>query len=55
MKCCDNCLHFDGTYCITNWNNADVDYLVPMRDVRTESECCEDWEGYDDDTEGTDQ
>ena len=53
MKCCENCLRYDGTYCIKNWNNAERDYLIPLRDVKTESEYCEDWEAYDD-TEGTD-
>ena len=51
MKSCENCLSYDGTYCIRNWNNAERDYCIPVRDLRKESDCCADWEGDEDDTE----
>lgn len=46
VRTCENCICFDGDYCIKNWNNADRDYLIPWRDERDPEETCEDWEGY---------
>ena len=47
---CENCLYFDGTYCIREWNNADEDYLISERDEREPDDYCDDyeWNEYND-------
>ena len=43
-RCCDNCTHYDGTYCTKEWNNLDEDYLITERDKKNWNDFCDDWE-----------
>ena len=45
MRCCDNCLHFNGDYCMREWNNAEEEYRIIDRDAREPEDYCDDWEG----------
>lgn len=46
-RCCENCFHYNGEYCMKEWNNADDDYRLEERDAREPDEFCDDyeWEG----------
>ena len=44
VKCCDNCIHFDGRYCTKELNNLDDTYLIPERDKRSGNDLCDDYE-----------
>ena len=40
---CENCGHFDGDYCMKEWNNAEEDFKVPERDARQPEDYCSDY------------
>lgn len=43
-RCCGNCRHYNGDYCIRLWNNAEEDYLVKGRDDSEPTDYCDEWE-----------
>lgn len=43
MKCCDNCLHYIGDYCLKDVNNADEDLIRPEY-AKDPDDYCDDWE-----------
>lgn len=47
--CCDNCRHYNGDYCIREWNNADESYKLTERDAREPEDYCD---NYDRESEG---
>ena len=43
----ENCLLYNGTYCMKEWNNLDERYKVPERDKKDPADTCDDCEVFE--------
>lgn len=42
---CENCRHYNGDYCLKDWNNADESYRLTERDEHGPGDYCDDFDG----------